>query len=81
MIDRRSASCHLANTLVMGEHGYTHGKSVSIASVMPKPARRTGVSATLGLIAEPTKGPMGVCYDVVRTKNTRDATRTALTPL
>ena len=33
------------------------------ASVIPRPARKMGVSPTLGLIVVPTKGPTGVCYD------------------
>ena len=29
---------------------------------MPNPARSTGVRPILGLITDPVKGPMGVCY-------------------
>jgi hypothetical protein len=40
----------------------THGNNESKASVIPKPARKTGVSPILGLMLEPVKGPTGVCY-------------------
>jgi hypothetical protein len=42
----------------------TYGKRDKSASVMPKPARRMGVSPTLGLIVVPVKGPTGVCWVV-----------------
>ena len=38
---------------------------------MPIPARNTGVSPILGLITEPVKGPIGVCYIFGRVINTR----------
>ena len=38
---------------------------------MPIPARNTGVSPILGLITEPVKGPIGICYVFGRAVNTR----------
>ena len=40
----------------------TYGKKVNKASVIPRPARNTGVRPILGLIVEPMKDPTGDSY-------------------
>ena len=45
---------------------------------MPIPARNTGVSPILGLITEPVKGPIGVCYVFGRAVNTRTLRETPI---
>jgi hypothetical protein len=44
----------------------TYGKMDNNASVIPRPARNTGVRPILGLIVEPTNGPTGDCYTAFR---------------
>ena len=44
----------------------TYGKMDNSASVIPRPARNTGVRPILGLIVEPTNGPTGDCYTAFR---------------
>jgi hypothetical protein len=46
----------------------TYGKMDNSASVIPRPARNTGVRPILGLIVEPTNGPTGDCYTAFRLK-------------
>lgn len=44
----------------------TYGKMASRASVIPRPARNTGVRPILGLMVEPVNGPTGDSYGASR---------------
>jgi hypothetical protein len=46
------------------ERAYTYGKIVSKASVIPRPARSTGVRPVLGLMVEPMNRQTGDYYGV-----------------
>ena len=47
---------------MLPESTETYGKMFNNASVIPRPARNTGVRPILGLMVEPVNGPTGDSY-------------------
>lgn len=58
----------------------TYGKMFNKASVIPRPARNTGVRPILGLIIEPTNGPIGDSYAVLPSELAKWSEPGVLTP-